>query len=1668
MARSGPPRRGRIAFGDGPADRPVGSDALAAGGQSHPWPWSTQATAGNAEGLPGRRPPAPAVRRLDTGLVPRPRPALLRGGCEAGVQRVVAVLSFVAFAAFTVTTPVGGRVARAVDLALVNQQADESADDDAEEVAGPSFPTDRRRERQLDQVRRLVAEGRWSDVATLADGILESDQDFFVRPAAGDATWRSVKSEAVRILAGLPDAGRKAYELQFRTRAERALAKAVADNDQAAIVAVARRWFLTPAGRQATLLAALEALEGGQPLAASVWLDRLAATPESSALEPTLSVLRSTALWRAGEKSVAAAVLDASRAARRGDDRRAPPLRFGGRDVPFDYAPGTAGEWLESAIGQPPAAAGRREREWWLPRGDAARNALVEASRPLLAPRYRVPLTRHPEESRLLERRRRQAADRDQVQWPAGLPIAVDGRLVVRSTLGLMAIDFVTGKRVWLQPAGTTTSFLETPDEVVDGFDGSAREELPASVREAFEDAARGGLASDGRLVFSVEPDPQAIAADQGRLQARFDGLGAPDVRGGNALVAYEIEGRGREVWRLPRGPGERTAAGEPAPPGGNREAGGRGHYLGAPLPLGEQLFVIVEDRGEIRLDVLDGASGATLWSQPLTVLDEELGFDGAVARQRRNAGLSPSYAEGVLVCPTGAGAVVAVDLANRTLLWAYAYAARADVAAAQQLPNGLRIRRGGINARILVNGQLQVGGQAPSRPTGWRDAGAIIAEGRIVLTPPDSEELHCIDLRSGSVVWRKAREDAVHVAGVSGGGVIVVGRHAVDVLAVADGTSRLAAPVSLGSAAPSGRGIVAGDHVFLPLDTPEVIDIDLVAGEVVGRSPARGGSVPGNLVAYRGEVISQGVDSIDVFHQSDALADRLQTADGRGRAALWGAELALDRGDIVGGLAALVAAREGDPTRIPTAVVDDALSFALTRDFAAAAPLWRQRLAAADAPPVDPAAFARQLRVAADGYLNAGDWANGWWVCREAIAGALDPAATPATGLVEDPGDRRLSVAGPRWLHGRLARILAAAPAPLRDEIDRHVAASLGAIAADPDPVIRTARLENFLGVFGAHPAAVAAQRALVDTLRERLAAPGTGGAGGTGDTARGLALRAELVSPSSASMGLPPIDSRRAWPLGKVVEQRSAVRGGEQVRQVRLMALPVNDSGAGAFPGLRLWYDMNQPRLFAVDGAGRQLGDLLERSTRQIGMQINPLIFEAATVGRIVVIRTGPVATAFELSGDPAIANRRLWSLAERSALAAELPLINVGRTIGRVVRAGAVPLGLQVVEPDMAAAREEVQLGPVSPRGIAVRIGTTVELHDPISGAVVWERRRLPAGVELFGDDEVIVAVPPTGAGVQVLAVADGRLLHELDLPPRHQRLATRGRRVVAIEPLPGGAQPTPGALHARVRLVAIDPLSRERTTLGEFSGTALAVQVGGDVLVLDRDGTLDLLDVAAGTARWRKRLPLGSTAPRSLQAQRWEDRFLVIVGRDPSAEEQATVQRAGMVMPLPQASLLGDAPLPTTGTVWAVAAEDGTPLWPAPASILQHALHPQQPAALPILVFARQIQSQRGAGSMRLSLLALDKRTGSAVCNDDGIEVQQPHLLMGCDVTADPEAHSIILGHGSGDMADRVLEFTGLPIAPRPPYQALGVQPPPLDLRGSLQRLLERALIPDGGP
>jgi hypothetical protein len=80
---------------------------------------------------------------------------------------------------------------------------------------------------------------------------LADDRDAFVVTVSGDGTRRSIRSEATRLITTLPPSGREAYSLLCRGRADRALADAVASEDTAGVVAVARRWFATPAGRRA-------------------------------------------------------------------------------------------------------------------------------------------------------------------------------------------------------------------------------------------------------------------------------------------------------------------------------------------------------------------------------------------------------------------------------------------------------------------------------------------------------------------------------------------------------------------------------------------------------------------------------------------------------------------------------------------------------------------------------------------------------------------------------------------------------------------------------------------------------------------------------------------------------------------------------------------------------------------------------------------------------------------------------------------------------------------------------------------------------------------------------------------------------------------------------------------------------------------------------------------------------------------------------------------------------------------------------------------------------------------------------------------------------------------------------------------------------------------------
>ena len=1473
-----------------------------------------------------------------------------------------------------------------------------------------ALPTDRLKERQLDRAQRLVANERWSDAATLLDEMLAGDRDFFFRPQQGQATWRSIKTEAARLIGSVPAAGRAAYDLQFRARADRLLQEAIAAGDGAGVVAVARRWFHTPAGQRATVLAALEALEGEQPLAAAAWLERLAGTG-SAGFEPTVSVMRAVAWWRAGDRATAVRVLDDART------RAGTSIRAGARDVSLAFPPGGAAAWLESIAGAGSPAAGRREAEWWMARGDAARNALVDASRPLLVPRYRVPLTRHPEEARLLEKRRRLCADRDTPLLPAGMPLAVDGTILVHSPLGLLAVDFASGKRVWLR--GADAADAQAGPLLQD--DGEERRpEETASMHRVFADSTCGTVSSNGRFVYCVEVGRRDRGAGNRGMGRRVGEL--PALEAGNMLAAYDLDGRGAAAWRLP--------AEMPAD-----ESAGEVWYLGAPLVIGDQLFVLVEEKGEIRLDVRAAADGRLLWSQPLAELDEEQQADRPETQVRRFSGLSPAFAEGVLVCPTGAGTAIAVDLATRTLLWAYTYSvAGGDDDAARAAGRGLL---GGINRRnVIVNG-VPLGGQS-TNPDGWRDVCPVVAEGCVLLTPAESDALHCLDLRTGSLRWSTPRGDGLCLAGVVDGRAVVVGHHSVDSLSMKDGTSGWRKSLGLSPATVSGRGIVTARRLFLPLDTPEVVEIDLVDGSIAGRSPARGGVIPGNLLAYRGEVISQGVDSLDVFHQVVPLEGRIETAANGPLdpwALMWRGQLDLDRGRMADGLRAIAAARRAEPQRIPADLVADALLFGMRRDFAAAAPLWREIVDMAGPLPHSKAL----LSIAIDNQLASGAFAEAWRACR----GLLDlPPAHESDDdwLVENVADPALVVAEPRWLQGRIGDLLERAPPEVRREIDAFVAAALD-VAGRAEGADRGAALERIETVFSRHPGGTAARERVLEMLDTRQA-PGAEARDALRSTAvRGDMLRLRSTAAAArvglSSAALPPLVDA-AWPLGRVTAHRSGrLKPEEMMRMSRIIPIPVDPRARSIVPGLQVGCDVQSTSLILTDGLGRRLGEPIPFDPGRAGglnPVFQPLHAEATALGPVLVVRSGGAFAAFDVRGPDGPPPVRLWTLADTSGGPAELPAfgIHLGRGAARAKRNGNMPLGIRVSEPEMPAVNTPVRSMLLVAEGLATVVEQAVELRDPASGALLWKRHRLPAVGELIGDDEFLCLCPRDGKQATVLATGDGRLVRQCTLPPQQVRVAVCGRRFVAITSPPNAEA---------VGLEWFDPARDQRVSLGAFSPAARAAQAGPETLaVLEPDGALTLVDLTLGTVRFRTVLSAMPSGLESLHVVPWHDRLLVFAGRRETVQEQQQFDPLGIVTPLPQMVPGDDAVgMSFTGSIWAVSQDRGEQLWPVPVTMVRHCLHRHQPAELPVLLFARHLQTRRDGDRTTLSVLVLDKRTGHAVYADDKIRVQQ-HVFAGCDISGDPDAHTVTLTRTGGDAAEIRLDFAGAPMAPRPPYQA----------------------------
>jgi outer membrane protein assembly factor BamB/tetratricopeptide (TPR) repeat protein len=1528
---------------------------------------------------------------------------------------------------------------------------------DAEVTSDVFLPPDRAVLRQWDKAKALVDESRWSEAVVLVEELLEGGEDYFFKPegqAAGKpASYRSVKAEAQKLIGDLPPEGRKAYELQFGTKANQLLSAAATAGDIATIEQVSRLYFHTQAGYQATMILGRHFLDHAQPMAAAMCFERLRKAPAAQeAFEPTLSVLLAASYARGHASEQALAVLN--------ENDSGAAVRLGGKTVrPFAEGDDKRIAWLQAEAGRAESKHSSDEaKDWTLARGNPTRNPKSDGDVPLLTPRWRTSTTNQPVMEKALRAIRQRFVEQGLARLPAMQPLAVGNHVLMRTANELLAVDFTTGKIVWPVHSADNATLEQLLNSATTGDSQRTDLQSNTALQERFwEDCTFGTISSDGQNVYLLDGLTAGGAWDSvgvnlmgrgGRLRQPFIPDPTAQTRDINKLSAHELKTQGKLKWQV----GGQSGEDEPQLAGA--------FFLGPPLPLDGKLYVLAEmseksEKGEIKLCVLDAGTGHLDWSQQLAMVEQDIVHDPYC----RLAGCTPSFADGVLVCPTAAGAIVGVDIANHTLLWGYKYDRE------QIFP---AVMRGGFFAAGMAREQA-------NQMDHWQDSNVIVAEGHVLATPLDSGQLHCLNLVDGASAWKQPlpRGENLYVGGVHDGKAILVGKRQLTAVKLADGKSAwtsavaYAEPAKAGAAAageavqppmPSGRGYLGGDSYFVPLSSAEVVQVNLNAGseeqpqgKIVQRAKARKdsshqASVPGNLICFQGEVISQGVDYVETFFQKEPLHTRVNNELAVHPNDAWAlghrAEIDLAEEKIDSAIANARRAYEADDNSYNRDLFIEALTAGLTSDFGK----HRQELRDLEQLVKLDSERAMFLRVVAGGLQAAG----------EPLA-ALDAyvklsTLEPAEEELEEV-DSQWSVLRSRWVQSQFASLWKAAKPAQRDEINAMLARHLDETAARGDA--KTA-LRQFISAFGEHALGERVRQMLVERLtgaetlleRERLLRRLERSSDEGVRTAATLQLAKlfeQAEHPEAAlveyrrlqtefgdkpvvggknvrqMLNSLPADSpvakamwpRTRWREGKIEGSLADAAVGRLTRQnLRLGAINIDVRGDSGpfFQDMAIAYDPSRQEIFGRDASGQ-----IERFAIRLDLQnptanpfggINQYAENFAFAdGHLLVVFAGYRLVALDTLIPPSVSGDRVcWEkgLYDPSQIGAVAQGNQSWGSVRRTVLAGGQSRG---------------GIGLCTDSTLCFVRGRDVSAIDPLTGQLLWVRHGVEPGSEVFGDDEYTIVAPPEAVGAAkqalVLRTDSGGLVGQRSLPPQGMRRMTYGRKVLALRDRGDKSD-----------LFLFDPVKGDDTWNHTVPGIINTNGVKGTIVdnetvaLLEPNGHFVMLNLADGKTLVDEKLREETNLQRIFVLRCAQQDFLV-TDRGPAAigVRPGRVQMA--VSPqLPTDSFTS----PVSGHVYAFDRGTGKQQWSDPATIEQQDLWLAQPTELPVLMFFGSVQSAvpGRAQAVGSSILCLDKHTGRLAYEND--KLQQFNAM---DLAVDPENQTLALQWGQQTLS---LKFT----------------------------------------
>ncbi len=1231
--------------------------------------------------------------------------------------------------------------------------------------------------------------------AGLVEGVQE---DFFIGHPGDAQLSSSLRTEARRLLGRLPARGKALYRLNYGAEAQRRFDEALREHDDRLLSEVAWRYFHTDAGYLANLLLGRDHLDRGRPLAASMCFARLAESPDALAkFDPELSLLLATSWHQSGNPDRAREVLLQLK-----DRMPAASFTLGGQTVPLFTAAEDPLDWLEQHLPVSAESSTPVTSAWRMHRGLPSRNPATNGGLPLLRHRWRVPLASTPDDEEQINSILNEQREQGTSPIASVTPLVVDDVILMRTPENMLAVDFHSGKRIWEYPWADPPSVLLSEADVP----ARNRQQRRAQLEERlWKDAAYGQLASNGKCVYLLDELSYVGPGAVDPTTQVFRNIALPDPnqpKEYNSLVALELATQGKYRWRVGGANGE------------DEPALARVFFLGAPLVLADTLYVLGEVRGDVSLYVLDADTGHLRWSQQLA----HVGVMNVVQDMaRRLAGATPSYSDGVLVCPTSAGAIVAIDIPTRSLLWGYQY------------PRSFMLTNGSIRLNFArARTHLQRNDQGS-----WLDGTAVIAEGHVIVTPVESDELICLDLLTGKPAWTVSRDDNLLLtACVYDGQVIVIGDTKIVSLGLDDGGIRWTLPIgdtadpSAPTERPAGRGFLTGNHYFLPT-TACLLAIDLDRGEVT--QAVELSETLGNLVPYGDQIVSLSAESLTTFYQVDRLNEEVQQQLALAPHDPWSLEhrgmLQLNAGQRVDALQSLREAynsyaadddrREG--TRL---LLVETLLAVLEEDDQAPDDVIREVDALIERP-LQRDRFLRLIgqrmlreRRALDAFKSFLELARQQDMPTQLAA--FEDARLP---LVET-GDRNHVVRRDRFVRSGLIQALQMANDGERAQLEELIRQQRDqALAA-----ARISRLHDFLRVFGEHPLADPVRlelarryievgellqvEQLISPILKKAPSPLAGDAWvlmariyvnsdrdqqfdacleqlsthwssePLSDGRTGQEWADELAGKRDATTISPSI---AAWPYGRVHVERlrstpaNLPSGFQPYSNYRPIHLRGSD---GVLPArLRIAYDnTGTNNIVITDSLGRERVHIPGTNGRIKRFVDGTLT--SKSLGHLVLINFG-----HGVLGVNALESRQpndqlvLWPKNYAELLDGVNPRQPRMQSVSSSNKWGQSQLEV--------SGRRVHTMGPVDFDGVIYLQGNSLHCVDPLQGQPLWIRHDVPAGVQVWGDDQFVFVTPsgsPAAQAARVFRFLDGEELESRSVPGPQEIWSTIGRTML----------------------------------------------------------------------------------------------------------------------------------------------------------------------------------------------------------------------------------------------------------------------------------------------